>query len=680
MKKKNFKNILCAALSLTTVFSVASCGKSKDKTPSATGTVDAVQEHKATNTIHVGYDQLKDSGMPFVVNGSTDYKLTYNEEDVDVTTAAKYIVANVTSATQASIETAENAEWSESAKYIVVGNKALEAAAGLSITTDYDLGDTGYQIVTKGNSVFILANGGEGYHLGALAFLRIVVGFEYLSDDLVVYQKDGSYIPEMNIIERPDFDYRRDGKHYTRSLSTMYGMATHYTSDVFINTGWSNYHNTFYYLPPETYEHGHANCGAGLTDEECAAGHKNWYTELRCGDKWDTTHYGKDYASQLCYTARGNDEQKAIMQEIVAQKVVETALLEENREKELIMFGAQDESTNCNCDACQAVIDEYGTIGAAIVPFVNVVGEKVEEKLRAYANANDLPVKKLTILFFAYQSARVPPNKVEDELKCRDNVAVLVANSKARYSWTMYDDINKADAENLQGWAQFGKLHYWFYRYNYSNYLVPCNTFSTLAENLRFAKTYGGAQMYLEQSSRNAYSPGFCLFKDYLESRLMVDVNLEYGDLKRIFFDNYFGEGGVAMEQFFDEVTSYMTYYRDQGDHNFDGVVVNEHPDQKKYWPYQMLVRWNELCNDALKAVEKVQLTDPSAYEVYRKHIVLESMFPRYALLKWHEERFTKEELKQQRLAFYADAKAFSFSHESEEHPIAELWATWGVA
>ena len=75
---------------------------------------------------------------------------------------------------------------------------------------------------------------------------------------------------------------------------------------------------------------------------------------------------------------------------------------------------------------------------------------------------------------------------------------------------------------------------------------------------------------------KTLYTSGFTVFKTYLNGRLWFNVNYEYSDLEKTFFDNDYGEGGEYMKKSFDEMTSYMTYMRDQGDINFNGVVVNE--------------------------------------------------------------------------------------------------------
>ncbi len=688
MKKRIIALILCFAICLSAILAFAGCNddpveQGKSEFPTATDTIEDFTEHKVEGTIHMGYENLKDEGMPFVIDGKTDYKIVYDENNSFSTKASRYIMSQLGAATGASMEKEESPIWSEDAKYIIVDNEELQTAAGV-VMTDIDLGVAGYQILTKGNSVFILTTGNDSYQMAALAFLRIVVGYDFISENIIVYEKDGSYIPEMNIIERPDFDYRYDMVYYQHSINVAYGMGLSENGSLFISTGSDSTHNSFWYLNPKEYEFSHENCNLGYTDEECAEGHKNWYSELRCGyaandGSWGATFFGT-YASQLCYTAHGSEKDKKIMQQVVADKIVALALDPKNANKSVIQFTAMDESTNCDCQYCKAIISEYGSISAAIIMFVNGVDDIVQAALKEYAEENGTKVKDLNILFFAYQNSRFAPNKLDEKTKCNEHVGIYIANSKARYAWTMYDEINSVDAEAIQDWGKFGKIYFWYYAQNAMNYFVPSNTFSATIENFRFAKECNGVWMGNNGVWKCAYQTGFMAFKEYITSKAIFDVNVDFNDVKEQYFEHNFGDGGVYIEQFFDESTAHMTYLRDRGDNtDFNGVCVNENPDKAAYWPLHLVERWNDLCNKALEAIEKTKAEDPELYEAYRRNIILESLFPRYVMCKLYDKSYTDSELKEMQQAFYEDCQLFGMADEGDYTTLDELWKAWGM-
>lgn len=670
MRESLKKGIACLCLA-TVMFSLCSCmdGCSGGTDSSGGSNIPAeaeLTEHKVTNGLHLGVENVADTGIPFIVNKKTEYKIVIGTENASlrssVVKAAGFISSQINNATGVTLEIVdddENVQWNTSAKYIVIGSEKLEKASGF-IETKEDIGITGYQIKTIGNSAFIHANGYDGFNLGALAILRVLIGYDCLSADMFIYTKGGEYLPAMDIVERPDFDYRLDQTLYQNSIAMEYPMGFTHAASAYLTEG-DPVHTSFDFLPPSKYE----------------KDNPNWYSNQRCNFADDTENYLKN-AAQLCYTAHGSKEDLKKMQELIAERVV-WLTLEKFPERHVCVVGQQDDDQVCNCDNCKAVLEEYGSIAAAIIPFINGVDDIVQTKLKQYAEEHNQPIKETNILFLSYQSTRFAP-KYDDSLKLNEHVGVLIASSKTRYAYTFYDSINSVDKEQIENWQPFGDVYYFFYEINSNNYFVPCNTFRAVAENYRFAKQNNGRLMTSMGNWKTLYTSGFTAFKTYLNARLWFNVNYEYGDLEKTFFDNYYGEGGEYMKKFFDEMTSYMTYMRDQGDINFNGVVVNEVTYTAKYWPIQMLRRWNNYCDQALKAIEKTKVLNDGTYETLRDHIVIDSMFPRYIICKFHGEKYSESEIFEMRKAFYKDTLAYNMTHEGQYNTFEKLWEAWGVA
>ncbi len=695
MKGVSKKLIVALCLASVTFSAVACGGKDggSNRLPSENGVIEDYNEHKVAGTVHYGLENIKDSGVPFVVDGKTDYKIVYDKANSAIGKAGDYIVSQINEATGATLTREDNPTWSADAKYVILGDEAMKAAANYQMT-DVELGIAGYHIKTIGNSVFIYAENNDGYHLGALAFLRIVVGYDCLAADTIIYEKDGSYIPEMDVVERPDFDYRHDMTYYQNSVEKAYAQGISVNGSLMMDpsldpitgsTKSMQVHNSFVYVDPIKYEFGHENCGLGYTDAECEAGHSNFFSAQRCNFRdanaaaYNNQYYQK-YASQLCYTAHGNENDLKIMQTLSAERIVATALHEKNAAKNVITFTAQDESTECDCSSCKAIVSEYGNISAAIIMFMNGVDDIVQEKLQAYADETGTKKKEVNTLIFAYQQTRFAPKKIDEKTKMNEHVGVYLAASKVRYAHTFYDEINEADAKAIQDWSKFGKMYYWFYSLNAMTHFVPSNTFQTTVVNYRFAKENSGTWMGNNGTWLTKKLPGFTTFKEYLEASLMFDVNRDYAEMKETFFKHYYGNGGEYMLQFFNEVTAYMDSMRDSGTTvDFDGVVVNNNPHQAKYWPIQMVKRWDDLCKQALKAIESHKLEDEELYEKYRAHIQLEKLFPLFAFTNLHDDKFTQEELSALRLEFYQTCKYFDIKDLTDYEKIDTLWTAWGL-
>ena len=69
----------------------------------------------------------------------------------------------------------------------------------------------------------------SGYQQGALTFLRHVVGYDMISEDTVIYERDGSVMPDMEIKERPDFDWAHPINNFTEKTKYGLGFSTLYS-------------------------------------------------------------------------------------------------------------------------------------------------------------------------------------------------------------------------------------------------------------------------------------------------------------------------------------------------------------------------------------------------------------------------------------------------------------------
>ena len=77
--------------------------------------------------------------------------------------------------------------------------------------------------------------------------MSAVVGFEIYSTDMVLYTKSGATMPEMDIIEKPDFEIHRLG--FTGSVNDAYAFGSDGGNQMFIAVGGEEWHNPLNSLP-----------------------------------------------------------------------------------------------------------------------------------------------------------------------------------------------------------------------------------------------------------------------------------------------------------------------------------------------------------------------------------------------------------------------------------------------
>lgn len=661
MKIQKAISVLLAGLML---FGLAGCNKNQEESSGGAtqntqpvGTVGDYNNDYVEGTLHKV--NVTPSDRVFTANKRSDYKVVIGTAGSGIAKAAEFIVGHVELATGAEITYAEEgAAWADSAKYIVIGDAAMYAQAGLTVPTD-NIGPVGYYIKTAGNSVFLMAKNAEGYQMAAIAFLREVLGYDMISADTVVYEKDGKTLPNMDIVERPDFDTRAVSNIMTEGAK--YGMG--YSADRgMITVGGNFVHNTFNCLPPETY----------------LEAHPDWYTSVL------QIANGKEYR-QLCYTAHGNAEEYEAMLNAAVIPMMEA--IKADPEKSIISFTHEDVNAYCRCDSCLAVVEEYGAPSAFLIMFCNDLEEKLDAELTKLAEETGTEKRQMKICFFAYHWSEKPPliDKGNGEyelingLKCNDNVAVFVASIENKYYYSFNHEINRAYADNLRGWTTLTDTIYsWLYQTNFGEYMYPYNTWSTQIENYRFVKSMGSEYMFCQGQHNQKTVSHFTRLKEYIDSKALFDVNVDYNELVDRYFKYYFREAAAPMRQFFNELQSHCLWLEETYGTVLTGYI-RDSIAQSKYWPQRTLQQWLELIDEAYAAIEKYQTVNPSLYDSLKEHILVESIFPRFAICDLHSGTLSAETLKQMRYDFYMDATSLTISHVREADEINGVYKTWGV-
>ena len=648
MKMKKFLAII---LSLICIFSLVACKKNKKPSGAGDGGASADGTHYVEGTLHKV--SVTDSNRPFIVNGQTEYKIVA-DDDMRAQKAARFMKSQLLAATGVSLDivTQSSVSWSSEAKYIVLGCKDLFEAASLTMPQD-DLGSSGYYIKNAGSSVFIEVGGTYGYQQGMLSFLKHVIGYEMFSLDLVIYEKDGATLPDMEIIERPDIEWIPRPENGEPD-DEIYGMGMNPSDEFVANAGGT--HNSFNYFPVEKY---------GKT-------HSDWFAASQ---------------QQLCFTAHGNEDELKEMVKILADTLADRLL--ENPNTMLLNFSIRDNPYKCECSACTESIAKYGAISASLIQFLNAVADEIEIILTDYAEQNDEPARDFTIFslaYYAYEAAPVIKNSqgewvpVDDSVKPGKHVAIQYAPIKADYTVSVYDETNSVYLERMQQWSAISdKMLYWFYTMYAHSYAIPYNSFDTLVEWTRVAKENGAVHLLFQgQITQGNGRTGFQEFKNYLVSKILFDVNLDFSYIVDRYFTYYFGPAKEIMLEYFNDMRSWQKHLR--AEYNSVGLfgdILSGRMIEETYWPKRLLEDWNGRINDGVKAIEYLRDDDSALYSALYDHLVLESIFPRYVILQLYGSKMSADELTAMRLRFRDDCVRLGYSSESENGSMDVLYSTW---
>ena len=644
--KKILISFACIVLSVFMAFAAGCASKTQEN-------VESAQKAPLENTLHKV--TVTDTDREFIVNpgstgASTQYRLLVGD-GIAKLRAANYISTTLNGGTVATLsiveyDDGEEISFSRDSKYIVIGCDTLFEEAGQSMPED-DLGFSGYYIVSYGNSVFLQANMDYGYQLGSLAFLRAVVGYDMIDEDCIVFEKSGATLPDMEIIEKPDFDFR----NYTNLMTDnkLYGMG--YDLGVsYMGVNGVAFHNCHQYLPPSKYYN--------AADPENY--HPKWYSE-------NSTY------RQLCYTAHGDAQEYDAMLDAAFEVLRQT--VDANPDKNIVTFTQLDAPYCCECAACNAVVAKDGSISATIIRFMNDLDDMLQEYLAGE--------RTVILCFFAYQtSLEAPTTTVEEDpsLKMNPDVCVIIAPISANYTISLDEGLNQAYADGFSKWSAFAdKIMAWVYECNYHWYLYPYNTYSSMLDTYYFLKQNNTFYIYNEGQRINKNVPCFGKFKEYLDAKAQFDVTVNYNDLEEKFFSNYFLDAADVMKDLFDQIVQWETYLETESSFGLDGGIYEEVADEK-YWPRGLIESWLGLIDEAYEKVEHYKNEDAALYEKLCTRIKLESIFMRFVQCTILSYTYSADTLQQMRQSFKEDCAELGIvEYREHEGELTALYSSWGI-
>lgn len=687
MKKR--KLFTCAVASVIAFSSLFGCnfgkndgdGGKTDKIPGAVSPASDYKTHDIEGTLHdvnVNYDAPVGK---FAENGKTEYKIVFSSA---FASAAKFAAQHFNAATGAVFETISAEDYDLSGgKTIIFGLNDLIRST-VTVPDQSEIGSKGYYIKTVGDDVLVYCTSEDGAQLAAIALLNAIVGYDMISGDCVVYEKAGDVLPSIEIKERPDFEYRVNSNTITDGA--RYGMGFTMNAGILKTKSGDNVHNLYDFFTE-----------SDVTD------HPKWFSSRDV-----------DLANRLgqpCFTAHGDKEEydalvdnfvKQIEDILVAQPTVEVMRISQNDTV------GSNSIRRCKCTSCLESYNYYGTLGGALLSFTNDVAEKINEYIE-----NNMPERSFNLMVLVYGDAIQAPVKrdangnyildekgkgipdvrywfdedgektaVKDEngkdklLVCEKNVGYEFAASSANWIHSFYEDENRDYSSAIEAWSGLnGDLYIWSYEISYYQYLYPYNNYQIMMDNFKYFKEYGGKYIYPEGTWENPNNPGFAKLRDYINSKGMFNVNLDYNALVDKFFKYYFREAAPYMRKYFDEVQVNLS-----DNENVTGGGVHSYGlSDSKVWPEGMITNWYNSFKQAQKAIEIYSGVNDDLYEMLTKHLTIESLFPRYVLCTTYAESYSPEQLKQLRKDFVNDFDLLGNTTHQEHFTISDITNKWNI-
>lgn len=628
------------AIILGASFCFASCG---DKKTSNTN----------TNLVHGGTETLTNDYI--LKNGTTDYKIVLPKEPTSMEEyAANELQTLFLEATDVKLQIVNDSAVTTADKVFSVGRTKLFNATGVEVDKQ-KLREDGFKLFTVGDDVYMCGGGDNGTLYAVYEYLYRALNFEQFYADCYTLNKNVRDLKLSNyqITERPDVGYRATSYGYLSDSQVKNRMR--YSGDkfgMFTAVGGESVHNSLNWISLDTYYDAHPE----------------WFSP----DK-----------TQLCYTARGNEESLNAM----VDAALETFKIyyATTPDMKAITLTMTDKQTWCTCEKCLSESEKYGTDAAVCVKFLN----KLSEKMEAYVtelNKNDPDfVYDIDLLFFAYFSTTAAPVKydaatdtytpIDESVICGPHVAPWYAPIYMDYTQSITDSSNISYYQNMYGWSAICETMYlWVYETNFSALVLPYDSFNGMPDLFKALADVNASYLFNQSQwtqQKGAWS--WHILKSYLTSKLAWDSSLNMNELIDRYFDAMYGPASATMKEWFNSCRVYTQKLMSEGLYKgtysvFSSVFTTD------YWSYQILRNWMGYAETALSQIEKYKTTDPELYDLYYERIVMERASVNFMMLELYETKLSKEEARELYNNIIADCALCGLTRTTEAGGTVSDW------
>jgi hypothetical protein len=377
-------------------------------------------------------------------------------------------------------------------------------------------GDEGFFLCSSDGNLFLAGKQSIGDIYAVYTLLENIGCVWFSGTEKFIPEINPLVIPEMNQSFRPGFRFRHP--HFPdKNNPTYYLPAKTQTMD-----DWGLFVHTFQKLcPPDKYFEQHPEYFSLVNGRRIRDG-------------------------QLCLS---NPEVVALLIENLRQEIAKKP------ECKYWSVSQNDCINYCECEHCQALYDNYGSISGAYVDMANRI-------------ARQFPEKQISTL--AYQFTRSAPTGIVPDT----NVNIMFCSIECNRSQPLETDRRSRDfVKDMKEWtALTHNIFMWDYVVQFKTYTCPFPNFAVLQKNIQFFRK-SGVPMMFQQGSGGSWSD-FSEYKQALIARLLWDADMDEPAFRQKFFDAYYGDAAPLMLQYFSRVQHEMNVLADQKNLDIYGYPV----------------------------------------------------------------------------------------------------------
>ena len=291
-----------------------------------------------------------------------------------------------------------------------------------------------------------------------------------------------------------------------------------------------------------------------------------------------------------------------------------------------------------------ALIDRYGSPGAAYIDFVRAIARAVEP---------DFP--DTTVLAQAYKWSRPPVSG----MSLPSNMGIMFSDIERDFGEPLSARVNAPLERDLQGWRRLtDHVLLWTYVTDFAGYLQPFPDLDTFAPDLRL----GSAPLegVFAEGAYNTTGSEFAVLRSWVLAHLMWDPDRDPQALIKDFLSGYYGAAAP-------QIRAYIELLQDS-EARWHGLLGDKTPPTAGYLDASTLSRAERLFDAAEDAVA----SDPAQL----RHVRIARMSVDYALLAQPADggdATDGRETRLSRLQSTMKAAGMTAYREGRGHPPSEL-------
>lgn len=597
-----------------------------------------------------------------VKDGHTNYDIVLPKESkTKESAAARELATYLRESSGARFNIIPDSEVASGSKYISLGNTSMfqEQFASYSFEA-LDNKISSYFITTKDENIYIYSNPnerGEAIVYGVYDLLHELIGFEYYAADEIFYNHESTINLRgyRDFLIEPTFDGRAIGNSY---LMNHQGVCDSLRiTNIYRGTEWAS----------KLYGHGQVTTFVRPEDDydgirTVHEAHPEWFSN-KTATKAETTN------NQLCWSAG------ASLEDYVAQKFIQ--FFQQYPDATYFMFGQEDNSDCfCHCEKCEQAIHDHAVNYAGLqIEFMNHVIEKTE----AWIDANQ-PGRQIRYVVFAYYATKNPPCvkqgdkwvPANDYVIPNKKLYIFFAPITCNFAFPLDNNYFNSDTYLLlQQWNEVagGQVIIYLYDVNFRYYFSNFYNFGTVKAMYQTCADLGVTYMYT-QGATDTVTGCFNDMRQFVESKLMWDIDASYEELAKDFIDHYYYEAAPAIYEYYQTMRDRLVdYHASKG----DGGSIYTNIMNKELYPYPVIRYFKSLFKQAMDNIAQYQSSDPEFYSILKGRIMKEYLSVIYLNMTLAKAEVTDEEKAEMKEIFSYYTTYFGIAKTNEGGSIIDV-------